>query len=717
MKRNRKIKGLATTKDKLEIKRRDFLTLLGGGIAVYFGSGNTSELLAMPMAQRRELPKDYNAFLRIDEDGTVHCHTGKIEMGQGPITSLPQQIADELDVTLESVKMVMGDTLLCPFDAGTWGSLTTREFSHYMRAAGAEARAVLLQLASEKLGIPLEDLQVKKGIISDKSDPKKQVSYGELARGQRIERFMDEKPPAKGHEDFHYVGQSLLHSDGLLKVTGKAEYTGDLKLPGMVYAKVLRPPSHLSKLLSVDYSEAEKMEGIHVVRDEDLVAVLHELPDKAEEALGLIKAEYSADDLDVDHHSIFQYLLDSPSDSREVRSSGNMDEGEAISNEIIESEFHDGYVAHSPIETHSALAQWEGAKVTVWASTQSPFGLQGEIARRFEMELDDVRVISPFLGGGFGGKIYHPQGVEAARIAKLAEKPVQLIYTREEEFFMDFFRPAAVVKIKSGLTSEGKIALWKYNQYFAGNRGSDTIYDVPNVLTTGFGEKRGTPVHPFPTGAWRAPANNTNTFARESQVDILAAKAGIDPVQFRLDNLADEKMIAVIEALAEKFGYTPKAGPSGRGIGMACGTDAGTWVAVMIEVKVDEKTGKVQPIKAVCSQDMGLCVNPQGSYIQAEGCVTMGMGYALSEDVEFKGGDVITSNFDSYQLPLFSWVPETIDTVILDRQDQAPQGGGEPAIICMGGALANAIFDACGARVYQMPMTPKRILEAIKGQP
>ncbi len=717
MKKNRKIKGLATTKDKLEIKRRDFLTLLGGGIAVYFGSGNASELLAMPLAQRRELPKDYNAFLRIDEDGTVFCHVGKIEMGQGPITSLPQQIADELDVALESVKMVMGDTLLCPWDAGTWGSLTTREFSHYLRAAGAEARAVLLQLASEKLEIPVEDLQVSKGIISARANPKKQVSYGELAKGKKIEKFLDEKPPVKDFTQFHYVGQSRLHADGILKVTGKAEYTGDLKLPGMVYAKVLRPPSHLSKLLSVDYSEAEKMEGIQVVRDDQLVAVLHEFPDKAEEALALIKADYSPDDLDVDHHSIFQYLLDAPSDGREVRSSGNMDEGEAISNEIIESEFHDGYVAHSPIETHSALAHWEGAKVTVWASTQSPFGAQGEIAGRFEMELDDVRVISPFVGGGFGGKIYHPQAIEAARIAKMAGKPVLLIYTREEEFFMDYFRPAAVVKIKSGMTREGKMILWDYKQYFAGNRGSDTIYNVPHALTTGFGEKRGTPVHPFATGAWRAPANNTNTFARESQVDILAAKAGIDPVQFRLDNLADEKMIAVIEALAEKFGYSPKAGPSGRGIGMACGTDAGTWVAVMIEVKVDEKTGKVQPIRAVCSQDMGLCVNPQGSYIQAEGCVTMGMGYALSEDVEFKGGDVITNNFDSYQLPLFSWVPETIDTVILDRQDEAPQGGGEPAIICMGGALANAIFDACGARVYQMPMTPKRILEAIKGQP
>ena len=183
----------------------------------------------------------------------------------------------------------------------------------------------------------------------------------------------------------------------------------------------------------------------------------------------------------------------------------------------------------------------------------------------------------------------------------------------------------------------------------------------------------------------------------------MAAKLGMILSSSDLDNLSDEKMIKVVEALAEKFDYNPAAGPSGRGIGMALGTDAGTWVAVMIEVKVDEKTGKVQPIRAVVSQDMGMCVNPQGATIQAEGCVTMGMGYALSEDIEFKGGDVITRNFDTYQLPLFSWVPETIDTVILDHQDQAPQGGGEPAIICMGGALANAIFDACGARFSRCP--------------
>jgi len=712
MKKGRK--NTLDMKDPLAMKRRDFLTLLGGGVIVWFGTGNIESLTAMPMAQRREVPEDFNAFLRIDEDGTVHCHTGKIEMGQGPITSLPQQIADELDVDIRSVKMVMGDTLLCPYDRGTWGSLTTRQFSHHLRAAGAEARAVLLELASEYLEIPLEQLEVHNGVVHARGNPKSQVAYGELARGKRIERYMEEPPEVKDHTQFHYVGQSRLHSDGGLKVTGKALYTADMKLPGMVYAQVLRPPSHRSSLIELDVSSAEEMEGVSVVRDGDLVAVVHENREYAQRALSLIKARFSEDDLDVDENTVFDYLLDSPSDSREVNRTGDPAAGEALAREVFETEFLDGYVAHSPIEPHAALAQWEGDKVTVWASSQSPFGAQDQIARELNMELEDVRVIAPFLGGGFGGKTHQPQVMEAVRVASAIGKPVMITYTREEEFFMDNFRPAAVVKIRSGLDDAGKITFWDFRQFFAGNRGSDTIYNVPHSLTTGYDEQRGHPVHPFYTGAWRAPANNTNTFARESQIDIMASNAGIDPVEFRLNNLADEKMIHVIETLAEKFGYTPGKGPTGRGIGMACGTDAGTWVAVMLELKVDENTGNVHILRTMCSQDMGLCVNPQGATIQAEGCMTMGMGYALTEDVQFNGGRVITGNFDTYQLPLFSWVPEKIETVILDRMDQPPQGGGEPAIICMGGAIANAIFDATGARLLQMPMTPERVLNGIR---
>lgn len=352
--------------------------------------------------------------------------------------------------------------------------------------------------------------------------------------------------------------------------------------------------------------------------------------------------------------------------------------------------------------------------MTVWASTQSPFGLRDGITRELGFPTEKVRVITPFVGGGFGGKGEYQQGIEAAKLAKLTGKPVMLVWTRDEEFFLDTFHPAGVVKIKSGFDKSGLIRFWDYNLYYSGARGADVIYDVPNFKITHYEQKNGAPdVHQFGTGAWRAPNNNTNTFAREIQIDIMAASAGIDPLEFRLKNLKDEKMLACLKAVAEKFGYVAGKPLSGRGIGIALGTDAGSWVAHMAEVKVDKTTGKVQVIRIACAQDMGLCINPEGATIQMEGCIMMGLGYALTEEVLFEGGNIKNRGFDSYTIPRFSWLPE-IETVILDRKDKPPQGGGEPAIIAIGAVIANAIYDATGARLYRMPMTPERVLEALK---
>jgi CO/xanthine dehydrogenase Mo-binding subunit len=217
----------------------------------------------------------------------------------------------------------------------------------------------------------------------------------------------------------------------------------------------------------------------------------------------------------------------------------------------------------------------------------------------------------------------------------------------------------------------------------------------------------------YVTGAWRAPSNNTNTFARESQIDIMAVTAGVDPLAFRMDHLADEKMRRVLKVAAETFGWKPGKAPSGRGCGIACGIDAGTYVATIAEVDVDQGTGQVKVKRVVCAQDMGLAINPEGAAIQMEGCITMGLGYALKEDIHFKGGEIFDVNFDTYEIPRFSWLPE-IKTVIIDDKNADPQGGGEPAIITMGGVIANAIYDAVGSRVFQLPMTPDRIKEAMK---
>lgn len=694
--------------------RRDFFKLLGSGIIIFFRPWGAIDLLGLPAEQARTLPKDYNAFLQIAEDGTVNCFTGKIEMGQGIITSLPQMMADELNVPLEKVKMIMGDTDLCPWDGGTWGSMTTRGFGPNMRAAAAEARGVLLDLASKQLGVPVSQLEVKEGIVVDTMNAKNSVSYGQLTKGKKIEKFLDVKPSVEDYTKFTYVGKSYKHSDANLKVTGAAKYTGDMKLPGMVYARILRPPSHGAKLTSVDYSAAEKITGTKVIRDGDLVAVLNENHDRADEAIAKIKAEYSFDEMPVNDKTIFDWMLKADSRANVVRTKGDLEAGRQLSEKIFESEFHDPYLAHVPMETHSALAQLEGDKMTVWAATQTPYPLQDALARELGFPLEKVRVIVPFVGGGFGGKSAYQQGIEAAKLAKLSGKPVMVIWTRDEEFFYDNFHSAAVVKIKSGIDKEGMIKLWDYHVYYAGTRGSETIYDVPNATTTDYSRnKNAPPVHPFSTGPWRAPNNSTNCFAREVQIDIMASAAGIDPLEFRLKNLKDEKMIACLKAVAEKFGYVAGKAPSGRGIGIAVGTDAGTWVAHMAEVKVDKKTGKVEVVRIACAQDMGLCVNPEGSTIQMEGCITMGLGYTLAEELFFEGGNIQDRGFDTYQIPKFSWLPK-IETVILDRKDKAPQGGGEPAIVAIGAVVANAIFDATGARLYRMPMTPARVLEALK---
>jgi nicotinate dehydrogenase subunit B len=323
-------------------------------------------------------------------------------------------------------------------------------------------------------------------------------------------------------------------------------------------------------------------------------------------------------------------------------------------------------------------------------------------------------VIPPFVGGGFGGKTANQQGIEAARLAKKTGRPVQVAWSRAEEFFYDTFRPAAVVKISAGVGEAGRISFWDYTTYFAGARGAEHFYDIPNHRTMAApGGWRGGPgTHPFATGAWRAPGNNTNTFARESHIDILAAEVGIDPVVFRLRNLTDKKMRRVLETTAKTFEWKTAAAPSGRGRGVALGIDAGTFVGLAAEVAVDRATGRVEVKRLVCAQDMGLAINPEGATIQMEGCLMMGLGYALSEELRFSGGEILDTNFDTYEIPRFSWLPE-IETVIIDAKGDPPQGGGEPAIVVVGAAIANAIFDAVGARVLRMPMTAERVKAAI----
>lgn len=698
------------------LERRDFLKLLGGGIIVFITFGDSSILLSQQRPRPRT-PTDFNAYLRVGEDGKVTIYVGKIEMGQGAITSLAQIAAEELDVSLDSIEMVMGDTDICPYDMGTFGSMTIRIFSPVFKAAAAEAKAVLIELAAEHLNTPKEQLTTEKGVIYVKGQRSKKVAYAELTKGKKIQRKLSEKAVVKAISDYTVVNKPIPRLDARDKVTGKAQFAGDIRYPGMLYAKILRPPAHRAKLKSADTSEVEKISGVKVYRDEDFIAILHEDIETAAEALNKIKADFDVPVENLNDKNIFDHLVNTIENGRESGEKGSMSTGEEQSSEVWDETYLNGYVAHATIETHTATARFEGDKLEIWISTQTPFMDRGRIAGELGLPQEKVRVRTPFVGGGFGGKTGGRQAIEAAKLAKFTGKPVQVCWSRSEEFFYDTFMPAAVVKIKSGIDNNGKITFWDYKVYAAGSRGSDQFYEVPNNLITVYGEwmgRGGPSVHPFGTGAWRAPGANTNVFAKESQIDIMAAKAGINPLEFRLKHLTDKRMIRVLNAAAEKFRWTPaKKAPSGRGYGIALGIDAGTYVASFAEVDVDKSRGNIKIKRIVCVQDMGLCINPDGAKMQMEGCITMGLGYALSEEIRFNGGKIHNTNFDSYEIPRFSWVPE-IETIIIDNKNLPAQGGGEPAIVVMGAVVANAVFDACGARLFQFPMTPERVREALK---
>lgn len=692
------------------LDRREFLKLMGGGIFIFFSAEETLELAAQ--RRGRGYPEDFNAYLRVGEDGRVTCFSGKIEMGQGIHTSLAQMLAEELDVSLDSVDMIMGDTALCPYDSGTFGSRSTKYFGPPLRQAAAEARAVLIELAAEKLNSPKAELNAKNGVVYAKNNPNKKITYAELTQGKIIERHLEKKPPIKHHSKHFISGKPIDRRDSKDKVTGKAKFAGDIRPSGMVHARLLRPPAHGAKFKSVDFAQAQKIPGAQIIQDNDMVAVLHRNFDVAEKALGMIKAEFDPAPSELDNATIFEHIRAEAPEGEVVTEAGNLDDGKSLASKTFAAAYFNHYVAHAPSETHTAVANIEGDKATIWASTQSPFRAQREVAQTLGVPPENVRVFTPFVGCGFGGKNQGNQVIEAARLAKLSGKPVQVAWSRKEEFFYDTFRPAAIIDIRAGLNKSNQIVYWKYDNFCAGSRSSHVFYNIPHYQVLARGGWSGS-VHPFGTGAWRGPGSNTNVFAIESHIDLMAADAKLDPVEFRMKNLTDKRMQRVIAAAAEKFGHTFSPAPSGKGYGMACTDYLGTYLATMAEIEVDEKTGEVQVLHIVCAQDTGEVINPEGVRLQIEGCLTMGMGYCLTEEIRFKNGQILDENFDTYEIPRFSWVPR-IETVLVDNPEMAPQGCGEPAITSMGAVIANAVFDAVGVRLFTLPMTPVRIKEALQ---
>jgi isoquinoline 1-oxidoreductase len=618
---------------------------------------------------------------------------------------------------VDAIRMVMGDTELVPWDAGTFGSRTTPTMGPQLRAAAAMARETLLAIAASRWQVAkdrVNGLVAGGGKVVDPAS-KRSLTYGELTRGEKLVRTLPadvSESPVTPASKWTVAGAAVPKAGGRDFVTGAHRYPSDLTRPGMLHGKVLRAPAFEAKLASLDPAKAEKLAGVKVIRDGDFAGVIAPDAYTAELAVAALAegAKWTEAPAQPSNATIFEFFkknADAGSDRSEPRADvkGDMERGLASADVKLTSSYTVQYIAHAPLEPRAAVALWtpNSDQVTVWTGTQRPFAVRDELAAAFRIPSEKARVIVPDTGSAYGGKHTGDAAVEAARLAKAAGKPVKVVWTREEEFTWAYLRPAGLIEIRSGATKDGTLVAWEFHDFNAGPAGIGTPYDVANQKIQFHPVKS-----PLRQGSYRALAATANHFARESHMDELAHELGIDPLAFRLKNLSDARdgrLKAVFEAAAEKFGWAKRQKGPGRGFGIAGGTEKGGYIAMCAEVEVDEKaTSKRVRIRRVAAAfECGAIVNPGGLRNQVEGAVIQGIGGALFEAIRFENGKILNPHFSQYRLPRFTDVPR-IDVVLLDRKDLPSTGAGECPIVGIAPAIAAAIFDATSARRRAMPL-------------
>ena len=688
---------------RFKLNRRKFFKVLGCGVMVVLlvETGPAQESGGGRPRGRGQggRPTEIGAWLHIGEDGTVTVFTGKAEVGQNIRTSLTQAVAEELGVPVSSIRLIMADTELVPYDAGTFGSRTTPDMFAQLRQISATAREALLEMAAESLKEERGALKAADGKITGS---KKSVTYAELTKGQKLVKQAAEKPTLTPARDWKVAGTSVPKVNGRDLVTGRHQFSSDVRLPGMLHGRVLRPAAFEAKLASADLEEAKKLPGITVVQDGNFIGVT--APDSylAGEALSKITAKWDTKP-QPSSAELSDYLKKNAAkgQGRGGFNSGSIEEGLAAADEKLQQTYPIAYIAHAPLEPRSAVAEWKEGKLTVWTGTQRPFGVRSELAQAFDIPEAKIRVIVPDTGSGYGGKHTTEAAIEAARLARAAGKPVKLVWTRKEEFTWAYFRPGGVIDISSGVKKDGTLTAWEFHNYNSGGSGIRTPYTVPNQKIESHSTKS-----PLRQGSYRGLAATANHFARESHMDDLARAVKMDPLEFRLKNLKDARMRAVLEAAANEFGWDKAKAEAGHGFGIAAGTEKGSYLATCAEVLADKSKGEVKTLRAVAAFECGAVVNPDHLKNQIEGAIVMGLGGALFEAMEFANGKITNAGFSEYRVPRFSDAPR-IEVVLVNRKDLPSTGAGETPIVGIAPAVRNAICDATGIRLNAMPMIPE----------
>ncbi len=722
---------------KWRVTRRGFLVGIGiAGATLAYGLAaglstlrlRTAEMLDGAAGPPNELTVDPWAWFEITPDNHVKLYLAKAEMGQGVHTALAQIAVEELGVSWGDLEVHQATTAIGPEDpSGTTGSSSVSGVYTPLRQAAATLRTLLQEEAALRLQVSPTDL-----IIADRAfhviGSDQSITFAQLTADKTDWDDPDGAIPLKDFHDFSIIGQPLPRVDVPAKVTGETIYGYDVKLPGMKFGAILRPPTLEGKLLAVRTDTASTLPGVqHITAEEDFVGVVADSRAQAHAAVAALDADWELGKL-WQQDEIDTLVTVGGAGGVIIQREGNAPDLLDLST-TLHAEYRTPFAVQTPLETQAAAAQVDGERVRVWVSTQMHARVHDVVAEALGVDAANVEIIPTYLGGGFGRKSGFDVAVEAAKLARAAGVPVHVGWTRTEELRYGYLRPPTHHRLRALLNDSGRIEALEHEQAsgdvafnflpdflkfvmgadFGATRGARLHYAIPHVLTTAW--RRPVPVQ---TGWWRGLGLLANTFAIESFMDELAHTAGIDPLQFRLNHLNDtpngRRMAAVLDAVAAKAGWGDTL-PPGRARGIACCTDVDTTVAEIAEVSLDEATGQIIVHQITAAMDCGLIINPDGAAAQIEGNIMWGVGSTLLEEATVVDGALALDNFNTYPLLTMRQAPH-VETVLLEAGDGKPRGVGEPPIGPVSAAIGNAVFALTGTRLRQLPMTPQRVQAA-----
>jgi nicotinate dehydrogenase subunit B len=721
--------------------RRDFLKF-SGALVVYFTVAGSVRGTEEPTPEKSISPGEVQGFLVFHPSGEVSVFVGKVDLGTGVQTALLQIVAEELDVPMERIRYTQGDTALTPDQGPTSGSFAIERGGMQLRHAAATARQALLARAAEALHVDRADLTIQNGAV--RTQDARQVPLGDLVKDAPIALAVDVNAPTKSPSEYRIVGRPVPRVDIPDKVAARFTYMQDFRLPGMLHARVIRPPAIGATLLEVDESSLHDVPGVvQVVRLGNFLGVVARTEWAAIRAARTLVVKWSEAATLPDQAKLWDVVRATPVVREDVTSAiGDIDQALRIAKTVHEATFDFAIQTHGSIGPSCAVAQFDGDQVTCWTASQSVHTLRHQLAATLGLSAEKVRCIYIAGAGCYGRNGHEDAAADAVLLARAVGQPVRVQWMRADEHGWDPKGPPTLIDMRGGLNADGKVVAWSgaffYPQGGAGNVAlvasdlaglpsdsglnpgnviNDTAipYRFPNINTVAH-RLASTPLKP----SWiRTPGRMQNTFANEAFLDELAEASGIDPIDLRLQYIDDPRGQAVLEAVDRLAGWRTRSHPDrserivvGRGLAYVKYELYRTYVAAVADVEVNRDSGELRVRRCFVVQDCGQIINPDGVRNQIEGNIIQTVSRALLEQVTFDRKMVTSLDWASYPILTFPDVPEVMIELI-DRPEMPPWGSGEPSAAVVPAAIANAFFDATGKRLRSVPFTADKVKAAL----